>query len=92
MEIKHKDDGKNGMFYVEQEGKVLAQMTYVWTGAERIIIDHTEVDDALRGQSAGKQLVGKAVEFAREKSLKIIPLCPFAKSVFDKVAEYRDVL
>jgi len=92
MEIKHKDDGKNGMFYVEQEGKVLAQMTYVWTGAERIIIDHTEVDDALRGQSAGKQLVGKAVEFAREKSLKIIPLCPFAKSVFDKVTEFRDVL
>ncbi|HMR90027.1 MAG TPA: GNAT family N-acetyltransferase [Saprospiraceae bacterium] len=92
MEIKQKDDGKNGMFYVEQDGKVLAQMTYVWTGAERIIIDHTEVDDALRGQSAGKQLVAKAVEFAREKSLKIIPLCPFAKSVFDKVAEYRDVL
>ncbi|HLO55361.1 MAG TPA: GNAT family N-acetyltransferase [Saprospiraceae bacterium] len=92
MDIKQKDDGKNGMFYVEQEGKVLAQMTYVWTGAERIIIDHTEVDDALRGQSAGKQLVAKAVEFAREKSLKIIPLCPFAKSVFDKVAEYRDVL
>lgn len=92
MEVKQKDDGKNGMFYVEQEGKVLAQMTYVWTGAERIIIDHTEVDDALRGQSAGKQLVAKAVELAREKSLKIIPLCPFAKSVFDKVAEYRDVL
>lgn len=92
MEVKQKDDGKSGMFYVEQEGKVLAQMTYVWTGAERIIIDHTEVDDALRGQSAGKQLVAKAVEFAREKSLKIIPLCPFAKSVFNKVAEFRDVL
>jgi len=92
MEIKQKDDGKNGMFYVEQDGKALAQMTYVWTGAERIIIDHTEVDDALRGQSVGKQLVAKAAEFAREKSLKIIPLCPFAKSVFDKVAEYRDVL
>jgi uncharacterized protein len=92
MEIKQKDDGKNGMFYMELEGKVLAQMTYVWTGAERIIIDHTEVDDALRGQSAGKQLVAKAVEFAREKSLKIIPLCPFAKSVFDKVVENRDVL
>ena len=92
MEIKQKDDGKNGMFYVEQEGKVLAQMTYVWTGAERIIIDHTEVDDALRGQSAGKQLVAKAVEFAREKGIKIIPLCPFAKSVFDKTPEFRDIL
>jgi predicted GNAT family acetyltransferase len=50
------------------------------------------VDDVLRGKSAGKQLVAKAVEFARARGIKIVPLCPFAKSVFDKVPEYRDVL
>jgi hypothetical protein len=36
--------------------------------------------------------VSKAVDFAREKGIKIIPLCPFAKSVFDKVEQFRDVL
>lgn len=37
-------------------------------------------------------MVAKAVDFAREKGIKIIPLCPFAKSVFDKVKEFNDVL
>jgi predicted GNAT family acetyltransferase len=32
------------------------------------------------------------VAFAREKNLKVIPLCPFAKAQFDKDASLRDVL
>ncbi len=92
MNIQQQDNGLKGSFFIEQEGKKLAQMTYTWAGKDRFIIDHTEVDDALRGMSAGKQMVTKAVEFAREKGVKIIPLCPFAKSVFDKVEAFRDVL
>ena len=92
MEIQHRDDGKKGVFYIEQENKVLAEMTYVWVGSDRIIIDHTAVNGVLRGKSAGKQLLANAVDFAREKGIKIIPLCPFAKSVFDKVEAFRDVL
>ena len=92
MMISHDNKSIKGAFYIEQDGKVLAEMTYVWVGKDRFIIDHTEVDDALSGKGAGKQLLLKAVEFARSKGLKIIPLCPFAKSVFDKMPEIRDVL
>lgn len=92
MVIEHSDNGKKGIFYIEMDGKILGEMTYVWAGTDRIIIDHTEVDDVLKGKSAGKQLLIKAVEFAREKGIRIIPLCPFAKSVFDKLEELRDVL
>lgn len=92
MEIKQKDDGKKGMFYVEENNIVLAEMTYVWAGTDRIIIDHTEVSAALAGKGVGKQLVSKAVEFARANNIKIIPLCPFAKSVFEKVQDFNDVL
>lgn len=80
------------MFYIEQEGKTVAEMTYSWAGTDKIIIDHTEVDESLKGQGAGKELVGRTIQFAREKGLKIIPLCPFAKSVFNKTPEYSDVL
>ncbi len=31
-------------------------------------------------------------ETMNEKHIKILPLCPFAKSVFDKVSEFNDVL
>lgn len=92
MDIQQKDDGKKGMFFIEQDGAILAEMTYVWVGTDRIIIDHTEVSPLLSGKGAGKQMVTKAVAFAREKQIKIVPLCPFAKSVFDKVEEFRDVL
>lgn len=66
-------------------------MTYVWSGEDKIIIDHTEVSEKLGGKGIGKQLVHKAVEMAREKHIKIL-LCPFAKKVFDKTEDYKDVL
>ena len=92
VEIQQKDDGKRGAFYISRDQHMLAEMSYVWTGEDKIIIDHTEVSDELRGQGAGKQLVAKAVEFARDRGLRILPLCPFAKSVLFRNKEYRDVL
>lgn len=92
MEIQQKDNDKKGSFFVEDNNKMLAEMTYVWAGTDRIIIDHTEVDDELAGKGVGKKMVTKAVEFARQKNIKIIPLCPFAKSVFAKMKEFNDVL
>jgi len=85
-------DGPKGKFFIEESEEVLAQMTYVWSGNNRIIIDHTEVSEKLKGKSAGKLLLAQAVAFAREKGIKILPLCPFAKTVFDKTPEYNDVL
>ncbi|MES2559555.1 MAG: GNAT family N-acetyltransferase [Bacteroidota bacterium] len=92
MEIQHEDNGKKGAFYMELEGERLAEMTYTWAGESMFIIDHTEVSDKLKGQGAGKKLLEAVVLFARKMHLKILPLCPFAKSVFDKTPEYGDVL
>jgi predicted GNAT family acetyltransferase len=92
MEIQHDDDGKKGVFYVSRDGRKVASMVYTWAGDDRFIIEHTEVDESLKGQGAGKQMLVKAVEFARARKVKIIPLCPFARSVFNKQEELRDVL
>ena len=90
--ILHVRADHKGAFVMEREGKRLAEMTYTTAGTRRIIIDHTNVDDALRGTGAGKKLVEAAVLGAREQKIKILPLCPFAKSVFDKTPAYADVL
>jgi predicted GNAT family acetyltransferase len=74
-----------------ENGERLAEMSYTVAGS-RVIIDHTDVDDRLRGKGAGKRLVRAAVEWARAENQKLMPLCPFAKSVFDKTADYSDVL
>jgi uncharacterized protein len=91
-EIQHQRAGHKGAFVIERDGKRLAEMTYTTAGAERVIIDHTTVDDALRGTGAGKKLVEAAVQWARAENRTILPLCPFAKSVFDKTPAYADVL
>ena len=67
-------------------------MTYTWAGDSKFIIDHTEVSEEFNGKGVGKKLLMATVDYARNNNLKIIPLCPFAKSVFDKTEEIRDVL
>ena len=88
--IQQQESGSKGSFFVEVEGKRLAEMTYSVAGTERIIIDHTEVDDSLRGTGTGLKLVESAVNYAREKGIKLLPLCPFAKATLLKHPEWRD--
>jgi uncharacterized protein len=92
MDIERIEHGSKGAFIIKVNDERLAEMTYSKAGDTLIIIDHTDVSDALRGKGAGKQLVQAAVEYARENQIKILPLCPFAKSVFDKTPEFNDVL
>ena len=89
--VHHEKSGHRGAFVWMQEGKRLAEMTYTVAGS-RVIIDHTTVDDALRGQGIGAKLVRGAVDWARSDNVKLMPLCPYAKSVFDKTPDYSDVL
>ena len=89
--IQHDHSGHRGAFFLEQDGKRLAEMTYTVAGT-RVIIDHTDVDDSLRGTGTGAKLVQAAVEWARKENARLMPLCPYAKSVFDKTPEYSDVL
>ena len=92
MNIQHQVSDTKGAFFIEENGSKLAEMTYSKWGDGKFIIDHTEVSDKLRGKGAGKQLVYAAVNYARENHMKILPLCPFAKSVFDKTPAIQDVL
>jgi predicted GNAT family acetyltransferase len=92
LEIKFQQTGAKGSFYVEEDNKRLAEMAFSRAGDSILIIDHTEVSDVLRGKNVGKQLVAAAVDYARKNNIKILPLCPFAKSVFERVKEYGDVL
>ena len=91
MDIGHEERGHRGAFVIERDGKRLAELTYTVAGS-RVILDHTSVDDALRGTGAGKAMVQAAVEWARSGSRRLMPLCPFARSVFEKTPAFRDVL
>ncbi|WP_386083555.1 GNAT family N-acetyltransferase [Vreelandella sp. F11] len=89
--IEHVSSDTKGRYLVKLNGAT-AEMTYSKAGDSMIIIDSTEVPDAMRGQKVGVALVAKAVEDVRLSGKKIMPLCPFAKAQFARHSEWRDVL
>lgn len=90
--IAHEENHPRGAFFIEQDGKRLAEMTYSRVNAALIIIDHTEVDPAMTGQGVGRKLLDAAVSWARETNTKILVTCPFAKVQFERDPSIRDVL
>jgi predicted GNAT family acetyltransferase len=91
VNIEREDNGKKGRFVIYENDVPAGEMSYVWTGKTRSIIDHTGVEPSFSGRGFGEQLVAKAVEYARDNNLKILPLCPFAKKVFDNDVKLDDV-
>lgn len=92
MIIHHKQEEGKGYFYVQIDGEVKAQMVYRQPSDDIIVIEHTEVNDEIRGKNVGYQMVNASVTFARNHFLKIVPECPFVCSVFKKKKDYADVL
>jgi len=92
MKIQQSENGKQGKFFIEENDRQIALMTYKKTGASVITIDHTEVDSNFRGKGLGVDLVKAGVKYARENHLKIIPTCVFAKKLIDLKPEFQDVL
>jgi hypothetical protein len=89
--VQHQETESKGSFYYEPEAKRLAEMTYSKAGTQMIIIDHTEVDESLTGKGVGLELLKYAIDFVRERKIKILPLCPFAKAMLQKHPEWKDV-
>lgn len=92
MEFVKTDDGKRGMVQAMDGSTEAGAMTYTWAGSDKIIIDHTHVDEAYGGQGLGKHILENILDWVRTENVKVIPLCPFAKAQFDKNESFRDVL
>lgn len=91
MNIIQNNEDSKGYFKAVSDGKQAGLMTYSWAGSDKFIIDHTEVDAEFKGQGVGEKMIMAAVEYARKNNLKILPLCPFAASVFKKNTDIQDV-
>lgn len=87
--------------YAEEDGRFVAkdadglevgEVTYTRDGDEVLIIDHTGVDPANRGQGVAEELVRQVVEKARNEGLKVDPVCSFAQKEFETKSEYKEVL
>ncbi len=79
-----------GQFEVRLEGHT-ALVAYL-LDAGQIILDHTEVPPALEGRGIGSALAKAALDYARQRSLAVVPLCPFVRGYLKRHPEYHDLL
>ncbi|GAP43667.1 predicted acetyltransferase, GNAT superfamily [Lentimicrobium saccharophilum] len=92
MEIQLFDSQGSGRAFIQGDNGSLAEMTWISGGKDHIIIDHTRVDESLRGTGTGKKLLDAIVTMASQRNLKIRPVCPFVVAMFRKHPEYAGVI
>jgi predicted GNAT family acetyltransferase len=93
MNILHEESDIRGRHYINDEkGNMVAEITYAVQHPDTMVVDHTEVNEELRAQNIGLELVEAVVEHARAKGRKIIPVCTFAKAIIEQKEEMQDVL
>ena len=56
------------------------------------VIFHTEVNPNYKGQGIAKRLLDAIVNEARNRKIKIIPECSYAKKVMNRNNDYKDVI
>ncbi|MGE5520046.1 MAG: GNAT family N-acetyltransferase [Candidatus Dadabacteria bacterium] len=92
MLIQHRHKENRGIFFIEDDGNIVAEMIYSQPEPGKMIIEHTDVSEEMMGEDVGYELVLHAVQYARLHKLKILPVCLFTKAVFDKKPDFQDVL
>lgn len=58
----------------------------------KIMFTHTEVPPEHGGKGIGKALIEAGLAAARERGLKVIPICPFFAAYMQKHPEVQDLL
>ena len=89
--VQQKEKDGNGMFYIEKDGNIVAELTYKILDNGVLTINHTETSPEMEGKGMASKLVEHSVEYARENDIKIDPLCAYAAKQFERHEEYREV-
>lgn len=72
-------------------GSDRAVLTYAEQNGKLYVL-HTEVPEAMEGHGIGGALVRAAMDHAREKGVKVVPFCPFAKAWLNRHHDYDEMV
>ncbi len=82
---------KNGIACL-QDGEEVGKVTFPPDGPETVVIDHTYVDPALRGNGVADELVRRAAEELRRTGRRARVTCSYARVWFREHPDCADVL
>jgi predicted GNAT family acetyltransferase len=84
------DNPDAGRFEV-RVGNDVAFVTYAKRGST-IAYLHTEVPMSLEGHGIAGKLAKRALEYARENGLDVVPICPYLSAYISRHPEYDDLV
>lgn len=89
MEIRYEPEKRRTVAYVD--GQEVGECTYQEKDA-LWILNHTYVDERMRGQQLASKLVEELIKAARQANVKVRPVCSFVQKEFERRHEYQDLL
>jgi predicted GNAT family acetyltransferase len=82
----------NQIAYFHSDNNLLAEVTFPNVDENTVDINHTFVDDSLRGQGVAGKLMEATALYLRSQGKKAVLTCSYAISWFEKHAEFNDIL
>lgn len=70
---------ENRIYLPDENWNILAEINFEKIDEQTYNISHTFVDDNMRGQGIGSELVEKAITYLTEKWYQVSATCPYAK-------------
>jgi len=87
MEFKHEE---NRIYSLDENGELIAEITFPSLAPDKVDIHHTFVDPSLRGQGVADSLVRAAIDEILGRGLSAVATCPYAVKWFTDHTEYAD--
>ena len=79
---------ENRLYAEDVDGALLAETTFPPAGEGVVDVDHTYVDESLRGQGIAGQMMETVVGILRQRGLKALASCPYAAAWMERHPEY----
>lgn len=89
MEFIHQE---HRIYAEDENGKLLAEVTFPASGDDAVCITHTFTDPSLRGQGVAGRLMEAVIAYAKEHNKKITATCSYAAAWFEKRPEYAGIM
>lgn len=81
----------NRIFQLNENGELIAEVTFPSRDTSSVVINHTFVDDSLRGQGIAGKLMQAVGNQVRSQGKFLYCTCPYAVKWFNSHQEFKDI-